>query len=237
MQRVDQPRRDGRRNRTARPGPPAAMAARAGAPSATGRIPGTGRPADRAPTAPARPSAVPGIRPGHARPRAGREDPRRRPARPASPPDRRAGPSTAGRPGPPPPGRCASGEWSSSASSSGLGVVDGLEGPEALRGDGARPRGRCGRARLTQVGQLGATSRRAPLLEHAAGLLSGPVLRAPSSASSERLASAAPTSFGRGTSGRPLAVTRQIRPRVWSRRGSRKSTSPCWMIGLYQSAM
>jgi len=38
-------------------------------------------------------------------------------------------------------------------------------------------------------------------------------------------------------SGRPFAVTRQMRPWVTSRRGSRKSTSPCWMIGLYQSAM
>ena len=47
----------------------------------------------------------------------------------------------------------------------------------------------------------------------------------------------APASFGRSTSGRPLAVTRQMRPCVWSRRGSRKSTSPCWMIGLYQSAI
>jgi hypothetical protein len=47
----------------------------------------------------------------------------------------------------------------------------------------------------------------------------------------------APSSFGHGTSGRPFAVTRQMRPCVLSRRGSRKSTSPCWMIGLYQSAM
>jgi hypothetical protein len=48
---------------------------------------------------------------------------------------------------------------------------------------------------------------------------------------------AGPSSFGRSTVGRPVAVTRQMRPWVLSRRGSRKPTSPWLMIGLYQSAM
>ena len=34
-----------------------------------------------------------------------------------------------------------------------------------------------------------------------------------------------------------FTLMRQMRPWDLSRRGSRKSTSPCWMIGLYQSAM
>ncbi len=38
-------------------------------------------------------------------------------------------------------------------------------------------------------------------------------------------------------SGLFLNVMRQILPRVWSLRLSLKSTSPCWMMGLYQSAM
>ncbi len=41
---------------------------------------------------------------------------------------------------------------------------------------------------------------------------------------------------GQRSKGRSGNVTRHTRPCSRSRRGSRKSTSPCWMIGLYQSA-
>ena len=77
-------------------------------------------------------------------------------------------------------------------------------------------------------------SRRAPSAPASPAAGSSP--RGPSGAPAAP-APSRPTSFGFGTSGRPLAVIRQMRPCVLSRRGSRKSTSPCWMIGLYQSAM